>query len=59
MTATRAALIEQARAQYGEIAPCAGRTIEQCFNGACGALTFWFNDATGNTHTVSAAEVTA
>lgn len=43
-------LIQKAKAKYGSIAPCAGRTFLQCFRLQDGKIQFWFNDAGGNTH---------
>ena len=43
-------LIAEARARYGRIAPCRGKTFTQCFQVQDGKLQFWFNDSTGNTH---------
>lgn len=43
-------LIQKAKARYGRIAPCAGKTFTQCFRVHDGKLQFWFNDSTGNTH---------
>jgi len=43
-------LIRQARARYGRILPCVGKTFPQCFLNQNGKLQFWFNDTRGNTH---------
>jgi hypothetical protein len=43
-------LLDQARRQYGQVQPCFGRTLSQCFYYQNGCLQFWFNDADGNTH---------
>mgnify|MGYP001275450992 CR=1 FL=1 len=43
-------LIARAKARFGTIAPCRGKTFTQCFLFQDGKLQFWFNDARGNTH---------
>ncbi len=43
-------LIQRARARYGSIAPCLGKTFNQCFRSQDGRVQFWFNDSSGNTH---------
>jgi len=43
-------LIARAKARFGRIAPCGGKTFTQCFLLQDGKLQFWFNDSTGNTH---------
>ena len=43
-------LIARAKARYGRIAPCRGKTFTQCFRVQDGRLQFWFNDSRGNTH---------
>jgi hypothetical protein len=50
MSRTERKLIAQARARYGRIEPCRGKTFTQCFMVQDGKLQFWFNDSTGNTH---------
>ncbi|MBW2000564.1 MAG: hypothetical protein JRJ29_21725 [Deltaproteobacteria bacterium] len=50
MSRRKQALIDQARAQYGEILPCATRrSLEECFTEESGQLHFWFNLEDGNT----------
>ncbi len=43
-------LLKHARRQYGQIQPCSGKTLSQCFYYQNGCLQFWFNDREGNTH---------
>ena len=43
-------MIAEARARYGRIAPCRGKSFTQCFLEQDGKVQFWFNDSTGNTH---------
>lgn len=50
MSAIERKLIQKAKARYGRIAPCMGKTFTQCFQVQDGKLQFWFNDSTGNTH---------
>jgi hypothetical protein len=46
-------LIKEARRQYGYIAPCANKQLQECFTEERGKVMFWFNDSRGNTHMVS------
>jgi hypothetical protein len=50
MGRTERELMERAKARFGSIAPCRGKTFTQCFLIQDGKLQFWFNDSTGNTH---------
>ena len=50
MTRVERQLIARAKALFGRIAPCRGKTFTQCFLVQDGKLQFWFNDSTGNTH---------
>jgi len=50
MNRTERELLAQAKARFGSIAPCRGKTFPQCFLLQDGKLQFWFNDSTGNTH---------
>ena len=50
MSRTERELIAQAKARFGSIVPCRGKTFTQCFLEQDGKLQFWFNDSTGNTH---------
>jgi hypothetical protein len=50
MSRTERELIALAKARFGSIAPCWGKTFTQCFLIQDGRLQFWFNDSTGNTH---------
>jgi hypothetical protein len=50
MNRTERELLAQAKARFGSIAPCRGKTFTQCFLLQDGKLQFWFNDSTGNTH---------
>ena len=50
MSRTERDLIAQAKARFGIIAPCRGKTLTQCFLVQDGKLQFRFNDSTGNTH---------
>ena len=50
MRANERKLMAKAKARFGRIAPCRGKTFTQCFLVQDGKLQFWFNDATGNTH---------
>jgi hypothetical protein len=43
-------LIARAKARFGRILPCRGKSFTQCFLVQDGKLQFWFNDSTGNTH---------
>jgi hypothetical protein len=43
-------LLSRARRQFGQIQPCSGKTLSQCFYYQNGHLQFWFNDSEGNTH---------
>lgn len=43
-------MIAEAKARYGRIAPCRGKSFTQCFLEQDGKVQFWFNDSTGNTH---------
>lgn len=54
MSAAQAALVERARAQYGEILPCSSkRSLEECFTAEFGLLMFWFNDQSRSTRMLS------
>lgn len=44
----------KARLEYGEIFPASDLPWEQCLTLLDGEVLFWFNDAEGNTCTVSA-----
>lgn len=50
MSRTERELLAQAKARFGSIAPCRGKTFTQCFLVQDGKLQFWFNDSRGNTH---------
>ena len=50
MSKTEEQLLELARRQYGQVQPCSGKTLSQCFYYQNGCLQFWFNDTGGNTH---------
>ena len=54
MSKTEEKLLDRARRQYGNIEPCSGKTLSQCFYYQNGCLQFWFNDTDGNTHLVYA-----
>lgn len=49
-------LLAEAVDAYGEIAPCAGRSWEQCFTEEGGVARLWFNDSKGSTHVVTREE---
>jgi hypothetical protein len=57
MTATKPtvlqALIGRARALYGDVTPCHGKTWEDCITYHRGRLVFWFNDTSGSTRTIT------
>jgi len=48
----RKRMIDQAIAVYGEIRPCEGRSLQECFTVQDGRVFFWFNDGSGNTHAI-------
>jgi hypothetical protein len=50
MSSIERELIAKAKALFGRIAPCTGKTFTQCFLVQDGKLQFWFNDSSGNTH---------
>lgn len=52
LTVTQEVLVEQAKARFSEIFPCAGRRWSECFIQMGENLSFWFNDETGNTHMI-------
>ncbi len=56
MSKTEEHLLELARRQYGQVQPCSGKTLSQCFYHQNGCLQFWFNDTGGNTHMLRAVE---
>jgi len=52
VTADGERLLEQARARYGEIAPCSGRNWEGCLTLERGKVMLWFDTPDHNTHMI-------
>ena len=51
MNDLQAALIQQARQQYGSIVPCSSRdSLYECFTVEFGKIMFWFNTVDNDTH---------
>jgi len=52
-------LLTRARALYGEVKPCSGKTWQQCISYHNGQPMLWFNDKTGSTRLVHGERVSA
>jgi hypothetical protein len=50
-------MIAIAQNQYGNIAPCANRTMDECFTIENGELYFWFNSSDNSTHIVHESKI--
>jgi hypothetical protein len=49
-------LLSKAIERFGQIEPCVGRNLSECFLRQNGKIQFWFNDLRGNTHLLDADE---
>jgi hypothetical protein len=51
MSSQQLKVVERARAKYGAIYPCSGRTaLTECFTQERGQVIFWFNSKDNSTH---------